>query len=70
MRAMVDILVFNMGVPLDQRTEAYEFFQRKELYDDSVEMPADAWFDDKKGIGDVIEHSIGSKEFDFVLSIL
>lgn len=59
-----------LGVPLDQRTEAYEFFQRKELYDDPVETPAEAWFDDTRGIGDVIEHSIGSKEFDFVLSLL
>ncbi|WDP89326.1 MAG: ImmA/IrrE family metallo-endopeptidase [Desulfobacter sp.] len=58
------------GVPLDERTEAYEFFQRKELYDDPIETPADAWFNDKQGIGEVVEHSIGSKEFDFVLSLL
>jgi len=57
-------------VPLDPRTEAYEFFQRKELYEDPVETPANAWFNDSIGIGGVVEHSIGSKEFDFVLSLL
>lgn len=57
-------------VPLDPRTEAYEFFQRKELYEDPVETPANAWFNDSIGIGEVVEHSIGSKEFDFVLSLL
>ena len=58
------------GVPLDQRTEAYEFFQRKELYEEPVETPANAWFNDNREIEDLVEHSIGSKEFDFVLSLL
>lgn len=58
------------GVSLDPRTEAYEFFQRNELYDDPVETPAEAWFNDCRGIGEIVEHSIGSKEFGFVLSLL
>jgi Zn-dependent peptidase ImmA (M78 family) len=59
------------GQPLDRRTEAYAFFQSEELDEDPVEIPADAWFEDGSGaIQNIIEHSVGSKEFDFVLSLL
>ncbi|MGB9498692.1 MAG: ImmA/IrrE family metallo-endopeptidase [Dissulfuribacterales bacterium] len=58
------------GQPLDNRTVAYDFFQGKELYNDPVDVDADAWINNSRGVQEIVEHSIGSKEFDFVLSLL
>lgn len=56
--------------PLDKRTLAYDFFRGEELYNEPIDVEADAWINNSRGVSEIVEHSIGSKEFDFVLSLL
>ncbi len=58
-----------IGSKLDDRTVAYSFFKGKTLPDDPIEVDADAWVDGD-GLEEIVEHSVGSKYLNFVLSIL
>jgi Zn-dependent peptidase ImmA (M78 family) len=58
------------GQPLDRRTGAYLFFHDEELDDEPIETEADAWISDSREMNDIVEHSIGSKQYGFVLSLL
>jgi hypothetical protein len=57
------------GQPLDNRTVAYDFFQGKTIPDEPIDVEAEAWAEGR-GLDEIIEHSIGSKRLQFVLSIL
>ena len=57
------------GVPLGKQSLAYDFFVGKTMHEDPEEVPASAWFD-HDDIDEVVEHSIASKEFSSVLSLL
>ena len=57
------------GRKLDERTLAYDFFQGIALPDKPAGVDADAWVDEN-GLNELVEHSIGSKLFNFVLTIL
>jgi len=57
------------GQRLDSRTLAYDFFNGKELPDEAVGVDADAWVE-ARGLEEIVEHSISSRYFNFVLSIL
>lgn len=54
---------------LDNRTVAYDFFNGVRLPDEPIEVDANAWIN-AKGTEEIVEHSIGSKSYGFVLSIL
>lgn len=56
-------------VPLDRRTIAYDFFQGEQIPDEPIEVDADAWAG-ARGLEEIVEHSIGSANYGFVLSIL
>jgi hypothetical protein len=56
-------------VPLDRRTIAYDFFKGERIPDEPIEIEADAWIE-TRGVEDIVEHSIGSVNYGFVLSIL
>jgi Zn-dependent peptidase ImmA (M78 family) len=58
------------GQPLDNRTGAYDFFQGEALDDDPIDVDADAWVSNSRGISEIVENSIGSRQYDFVLSLL
>lgn len=57
------------GQKLDQRTLAYDFFRGKAIPDEPEEIQSDAWID-RKLEDDLVEHSLGSTQFNFVLTIL
>jgi Zn-dependent peptidase ImmA (M78 family) len=57
------------GKPLADRTIAYDFFQGESIPDEAIDMDADAWIS-AKGVEEIVEHSIGSNRYGFVLSIL
>ena len=57
------------GMPIDKRSIAYDFFQGEQIPDEPIEVDAEAWINER-GIDEVVEHSIGSKTYGFVLSIL
>lgn len=69
-RSSNELPFIHQGQPLDNRTGAYDFFQSEELDPDPIDVEADAWISSSRGIETVVEHSIGSKHFDFVLSLL
>lgn len=54
---------------LDERTLAYDFFKGVALPDKPVGVDADAWVGGD-GLSELVEHSIGSKYLNFVLTIL
>lgn len=54
---------------LDNRTLAYDFFKGISLPDKPVGVDADAWVNGD-GLSELVEHSIGSKYLNFVLTIL
>ena len=54
---------------LDKRTLAYDFFIGEPMEKDPVEVDADAWVH-SSGAEEIVEHSIGSRQYGFVLSIL
>jgi len=54
---------------LDKRTIAFDFFQGEPIPDEPIDIEADAWID-SRGIDEVVEHSIGSRTYGFVLSML
>ena len=58
------------GKPLDNKTGAYDFFKGKDLYNEPIEVEAIAWFDRSCGDKYIVEHSIGSHEFESVLTLL
>lgn len=60
----------SLGQKLDNRTLAFDFFQGKELPDEPVEVPSDAWVNNARGLDEIVEHSFGSQRLGFVLSVL
>ncbi|MDX9786847.1 MAG: ImmA/IrrE family metallo-endopeptidase [Desulfobacterales bacterium] len=54
---------------LDQRTLAYDFFAGEQMEPDPQEVDADAWVE-SRGLEEVVEHSIASPTFGFVLTVL
>ncbi len=55
---------------LDRRTLASDFFEGKEMIDEPVSIPADAWVENPRGLREVVEHSIALHYPDLVLTIL
>jgi Zn-dependent peptidase ImmA (M78 family) len=58
-----------IGSKLDERTSAFSFFKGDKLPEEPIEVDADAWVDGD-GLEEIVEHSVGSKYLNFVLSIL
>ncbi len=54
---------------LDKKTLAYDFFISEPMAKEPVEIDADAWIE-SSGVNEIVEHSIGSPNHGFVLSIL
>jgi len=54
---------------LDQRTLAYDFFVGKQMQTEPFEVEADAWVE-SGGVDEIVEHSIASPQYGFVLSVL
>lgn len=54
---------------LDKRTLAYDFFAGEPMEADPVEVDADAWVE-SRGLDEIVEHSIASQQYGFVLSLL
>jgi len=61
--------VIRRGMILDERTIAYDFFKDEALPDEPIEIDANAWISMRE-TEEVVEHSLGSKSYGFVLSIL
>lgn len=60
-----------IGSKLDERTAAFDFFKGNILPDEPIEVGADAWVDGRgEGLEEIVEHSVGSKYLNFVLTIL
>ena len=57
------------GGKLDKRTLAHDFFKGEPMEPDPIEVDADAWFE-SRGLDEVVEHSIASSRYGFVLSLL
>ena len=57
------------GKKLDERTAAYDFFAGKQRDKDPIDVDGDAWVQSRK-VDEIIEHSIASTQYGFVLSIL
>lgn len=58
-----------LGRRLDAASLAYDFFAKGTIYDHAQPVPADAWFETSAEV-EIIEHSIGSREFRTTLSML
>jgi Zn-dependent peptidase ImmA (M78 family) len=54
---------------LDSRTLAYDFFQGKEISEDPEEIDGDAWVGTSR-VESIVEHSIASSTYGYVLSLL
>lgn len=54
---------------LDKRTLAYDFFVGEPMELEPVEVDADAWVE-SRGLDEIVEHSIASSQYGFVLSLL
>lgn len=54
---------------LDERTLAYDFFKGETMDQDPIEVDADAWIE-SRGLDEIVEHSIASPQYGFVLSLL
>lgn len=61
--------LIHKGRKLDERTLAYDFFAGKSTEKDPVEVDADAWIENQN-IDPIVEHSISSPRYGFVLSLL
>jgi len=59
----------NINKLLDKRSLAYDFFVGNKMHLDPEEVAANAWFDER-GIYEVVEHSIPSRNFGFTLTLL
>lgn len=57
------------GRVLDKWSLAYDFFAGKEMSEEPEDVRASAWID-TRGVDELVEHSIGSKKYGFVLSLL
>ncbi|WYD79617.1 MAG: hypothetical protein V8K32_09900 [Candidatus Electrothrix gigas] len=57
------------GQQLDERTLAHDFFAGHDIDSEAQEVDADAWVEDMK-LHEVVEHSVGSSQYGFVLSLL
>jgi hypothetical protein len=57
------------GKPLDKRSIAFDFFEGESIPDEPIEIVANAWIN-ARGVDEVVEHSIGSRTYGFVLTIL
>ena len=57
------------GRRLDAASVAWDFFAKGAIDDRAQPVPADAWFDTAADV-EIVEHSIASKEFGTVLSLL
>ena len=57
------------GKKLDDRTDAYDFFAGKPMDKDPIDVDGDAWVE-SRGVDEIMEHSIASTNYGFVLSIL
>ncbi|MCF8146259.1 MAG: ImmA/IrrE family metallo-endopeptidase [Deltaproteobacteria bacterium] len=57
------------GKELDKGTLAYDFFAGKEMETEPVEVDAHAWVA-PRGLDEIVEHSIASPHYGFVLSLL
>lgn len=58
------------GKILESGTEAYNFFKGNELYREPIEVEANSWFNSDIDDEYIVEHSIGSHEFESVLTLL
>ena len=54
---------------LDKRTLAYDFFAGEPMEPEPAEVDADAWVE-SRGLDEIVEHSIASSQYGFVLSLL
>ena len=54
---------------LDKRTLAYDFFVGEPMEPEPAEVDADAWVE-SRGLDEIVEHSIASSQYGFVLSLL
>ncbi|MBW1947588.1 MAG: ImmA/IrrE family metallo-endopeptidase [Deltaproteobacteria bacterium] len=61
--------ILKKGQPLDNGSFAYNFFHRKEVPDEPLEVDGKAWIDSRR-VESIIEHSIVSKNYGYVLSLL
>ncbi len=59
----------NKGQKLDQRSFAYDFFNNRTLPDEPEEVDAEAWIETNCA-DEMLEHSIGSALYNFVLTLL
>ncbi len=57
------------GKSLDNRTLAYDFFHNRPMESEPAEIDADAWIGNR-GVSEIIEHSVASPQYGFVLSLL
>lgn len=57
------------GKSLDCESLAHDFFAGEDMSEEPEDVSASAWFD-ARGVDELVEHSIGSKSYGFVLSIL
>jgi hypothetical protein len=57
------------GQPLDNGTFAYNFFHGREFPDEPLEVDGNAWVDSQR-VEPIVEHSIGSRNLGYVLSLL
>lgn len=57
------------GKKLDKRTLAYDFFAGEQMAEEPMEVDADAWLENSN-IDEIVEDSIASNQYGFVLSIL
>jgi hypothetical protein len=57
------------GQPLDNGTFAYNFFHDREFPDEPLEVDGPAWVN-SRGVESIVEHSIGSRNLGYVLSLL
>ena len=59
-----------IGTKLKSASVAYDFFQGKPLVEEPIEHEPEAWLDSPGGLEGLIEHSIASPNYGFVLSLL
>jgi len=57
------------GQPIDNGTFAYDFFHGREMPDEPQEVDASAWVT-SRGVESIVEHSVGSRNLGYVLSLL
>jgi len=55
--------------PLDRQTLAFDFFQGKRIFEEPEEIEGEAWVETSR-VESIVEHSIASPTYGFVLSLL